>query len=256
MSGQPGTPSARDVFGRRAEYYTTSPVHVDPAKLADLVELVRPEPHWRVADVGTGTGHTAFAFAPRVRFVIGLDPTPEMLAEALALRERHGLSNVHFCLGDALALPFAARSLDLITCRRAAHHFPDLRTALDEARRALRPGGLLLIDDRSVPEDDFVDRIMNHLDLLHDPSHVREYRPSEWKAALESSGFAVEHLSLATQHRPITALTDNAGPEQAAEVLAILQGLSDSQRRALNVTGEGTELYTDHWYVTALARLA
>ncbi|NPV07849.1 MAG: class I SAM-dependent methyltransferase [Anaerolineae bacterium] len=248
--------SARDVFGNRASYYTTSPVHVDPANLADLVGLAHPKPHWYVLDVATGTGHTAFAFAPLVKLVVGLDLTPEMLAEAMELRRRKGLTNVQFCQGDAHALPCSSGSLDLITCRRAAHHFADLPLALSEAHRALRPGGLLLVHDRSVPEDDFVDATMNRLDRLHDPSHVREYRPSEWAASLEGAGFSLEHLSLSSQHRPVSSLTDNAGPAEVAEILSLLQGLTEPERWALNLTGAGPEMRTDHWYVTALARRA
>ena len=38
----------------------------------------------------------------------------------------------------------------------------------------------MVIDDRSPPEDEEVDRMINRLDVLHDPSHVRDHRASEW----------------------------------------------------------------------------
>ena len=95
------------------------------------------------------------------------------------------LANVSFQIADVLSLPFENEAFDVITCRRAAHHFTDLRRALAEMRRCLRAGGRLVIDDRSVPEDDFVDRTMNELDTLHDESHFRQYRPSEYSERQE-----------------------------------------------------------------------
>ena len=65
-------------------------------------------------------------------------------------------------------LPFAAASLDLITCRVAAHHFGDFAAALDEARRALRPGGSLVMADSIAPEDDAVADWMNDIEFRRD----------------------------------------------------------------------------------------
>ena len=74
------------VFAQRAAFYTTSAVHKDKAVLDRLVELAHVQPTDRVLDVATGTGHTAFAFAPHVREVIATDITPEMLIEGEKLQ--------------------------------------------------------------------------------------------------------------------------------------------------------------------------
>lgn len=245
---------ARQVFGARAASYTASATHTDPVVLARVVELAQPQPGWRALDVGAGTGHTAFALAPHVAEVLGIDLTPEMLAEAEALRARNGCLNVTFGLADAQALPQDDASFDLVTCRRAAHHFTDLPRALAEMRRVLRPGGRLVIDDRSVPEDDWVDAAMNHLDRLHDPSHVREYRASEWVALLETAGFAVEAVEPYRQHRPLTSLTERAGPDDAQAIYAWLAGLNDAQRAALDLRPVNGETYINHWYLMIAAR--
>jgi protein-L-isoaspartate O-methyltransferase len=50
-------------------------VHAQGPGLARLVELTQPQPEWRVLDVATGAGHTAFAFAPFVREVTAVDIT-------------------------------------------------------------------------------------------------------------------------------------------------------------------------------------
>lgn len=245
---------AKRVFGERAAQYTTGASHTDPQVLQRVVELCRPQPHWSVLDIATGTGHTALALAPHVASVIGIDLTPEMLGEAERLRVQRSVANVHFRTGNVHELAFEGGSFDLVTCRRAAHHFSDIARALREMHRVLRPDGRLMIDDRSVPEDDFVDACMNALDRLHDESHVRQYRPSEWHQMIAMAGFTLEAIEPYTKHRPLTSLTEGVAPERVAQITAVLAQLSPDERHALNVTDVGGEPYLNHWYVLLAAR--
>ncbi len=237
------------VFGQRAAFYTTSAVHKDKVVLDHLVELAHVQPTDRVLDIATGTGHTAFAFAPHVNEVVATDITPEMLLEGEMLKAEGGMSNVKFQLADAHELPFEDEAFDVVTCRRSAHHFTDIRKALREMHRVLRPGGRLVIDDRSVPEDDFVDATLNRLDVLHDHSHVREYRPSEWERMMHEAGCKVEALEPYTKHRPLSAFTHGAEPEDVAEIEHIIAGLNEAEHAALNVAEKDGEIYLNHWFV-------
>ncbi len=252
----------RKVFGERAAFYTQSAAHTDPQVLAKVVELAAPQADWSALDVATGTGHTAFALAPHVVRVVGTDLTPEMLAEGEKLARARGISNVRFCLADAHALPFADGTFHLITCRRAAHHFTDIAQALQEMKRVLRPegsrrpfgSGRLVIDDRSVPEDDFVDACMNELDRLHDESHVRQYRPSQWQRMLAQTGFVIESIQPYTRHRPLTSLTEGVAAGNARRIHAILDGLDADLRRKLNLVNVNGQLHLNHWYLVVSAR--
>jgi ubiquinone/menaquinone biosynthesis C-methylase UbiE len=239
----------QSVFAQRASFYTTSAVHKDKVVLDRLVELAHMRPTDRVLDVATGTGHTAFAFAPHVHDVIATDITPEMLLEGERMRDEGRIRNVQFQLADAHDLPFENESFDVVTCRRAAHHFVDVGRALREMCRVLRPGGRLVIDDRSVPADDFVDVTLNRLDVLHDHSHVREYRPSEWQSMMQYTGCETEIIEPYTKHRPLSAFTNGVDPEDAAEIERIVAGLNEAQRAALNVAEKDGEVYLNHWYV-------
>jgi SAM-dependent methyltransferase len=246
---------ARTIFGERADLYTTSASHTDQQVLGRVVEIADPKADWRVLDIGTGTGHTALAFAPHVREVVGLDLTEEMLREARKLAQERGIDNATFRVADVHRLPreFEA-SFDLVTCRRAAHHFSDIDRALAEMVRTLRSGGLLLIDDRSVPEDDWIDETMHRLDCLHDESHVRQYRASRWLALLENAGLSVEVVEPYTKHRPVTALTERVSPEDVAAIHAILDGLSSEERSKLRLETVDGEDRSTHWYVIVSAR--
>ena len=124
-------------FGAHAAGYATSPVHAKGASLQRLVEVVKPETHWRALDVATAAGHTALAFAPYVAHVTATDITDEMLAEAEKLASARGTANITTAKADAQALPFADASFDLVTCRIAAHHFPDIPQFATEVWRVL-----------------------------------------------------------------------------------------------------------------------
>jgi ubiquinone/menaquinone biosynthesis C-methylase UbiE len=247
------------VFAQRAFFYTTSAVHKDKAVLDRLVELAHVQQTDRVLDVATGTGHTAFALASQVRKVIAIDVTPEMLAEGeklkagLGLRSAPvGIRNVEFRIADVHDLPFEDESFDVVTCRRAAHHFADIRRALREMRRVLCPGGRIVIDDRSVPADDFADATLNRLDRLHDHSHVRQYQPGTWERMLQEAGCTVEALEPYTKHRPLSAFTGGVEPESVAEIECIVAALDKTQRVALNVAEKDGEIYLNHWFVMAV----
>ena len=244
---------ARRIFGQRAAFYSTSPAHTDTQVLNRVVFLASPQRHWKALDIATGSGHTAFVLAPSVRLVVGTDLTPEMLAEARRLRDDRKLGNVAFSLADVHDLPCSSGAFHLITCRRAAHHFSRIRHALSEMSRVLCPGARMVIDDRSVPEDDFVDRCMNELDRYHDESHVRQYRPSEWRGMLETQGFTVEAVETYVKHRPLSALTDGVSPENIRRIGAVLDGLAPAQREALRLEDVDGEPHLNHWYVLIAA---
>lgn len=244
---------AQTIFAERAAFYTTSAVHADRAVLERLIELAQPQPTDRVLDVATGTAHTALAFAPQVAHVMATDITPEMMAQGERLRAERGIENVEFRVADAHALPFENGSFDIVTCRRAAHHFVDVAKALREMVRVLKPGGRLVIDDRSVPEDDFADATLNRLDWLHDHSHMREYRPREWRSLMQAAGCTVEVVEPYTKHRPLSAFTHGVEPASVAEIESIVAGLNDEQRARLNVTERDGEIYLNHWYVMVVS---
>jgi len=187
-------------FGAAAADYAASAVHASGPSLGRLVALVSPKPDWRVLDVATGAGHTALAFAPLVAQVFASDITPAMLAEAQRLASARGLVNVATAEAEAGALPFPDREFDLVTCRLAAHHFPDPAAFVAEAWRVLKPGGTIAVVDNVGPDamllPDTAEAYIEALgeayeayERLRDPSHVRCAGLGEWLAILARTGF-------------------------------------------------------------------
>lgn len=225
-------------FGAAAAAYTTSQVHADPEALRQVVELAKPAPADRALDIATGAGHTALAVAARVAEVVAYDMTEPMLRETARNAAARGLANVKTQQGIAEALPFADASFDIVTVRQAPHHFADVRAAVREMARVAKPGARVVIVDSASPEDASLGRQWNHIEKLRDPSHVRNYTPSEWRAMIADAGLRVtfEETSFATENggpmdfaawvarmktppaavEELTRLFRNASPELAA----------------------------------------
>lgn len=176
-------------FNQVAANYSTSSVHAKGRDLEEMVSAVPLTGREQVLDAGCGTGHTALAFAPHVAQVVAVDFTEGMLAQGRQLAAERGLTNVEFRLGDVEKLPFAAGQFDLVVSRYSAHHWPHPRTALHEFKRALKPAGVFLLND-IVSFDDFTaDTYLQAIELLRDPSHVRDHTVTQWSAMLTAAGF-------------------------------------------------------------------
>ena len=194
-------------FGANAAKYATSAVHAKGASLARLVELAMPKPDWSALDLATGAGHTALAFAPHVATIIASDLTDEMLVEAAKLASERGLKNVSTAKADAENLPFADATFDLVTCRIAPHHFPDIPAFVGEVHRVLKSGGTFALVDNVAPDAettpgyttaDLRDAgiVYNAFEKIRDPSHGRALTTAEWREIVADVGFAIHHVEL------------------------------------------------------------
>lgn len=179
----------RRQFGDNAANYATSAVHAKGASLGRLVELMEPQPEWRLLDIAAAAGHTGFAFAPHVAEVVVSDLVGEMLEVARSGATERGLDNVLFELADAEALPFGDRSFDAVTCRIAPHHFSDPERFLAEVVRVLRPGGWFGLVDNMVDEQ--ASRFVNDWERRRDPSHILALSVERWISLIEAAGLSM-----------------------------------------------------------------
>lgn len=179
-------------FGNVAANYLTSAVHARGQDLSVMVESARLSGSERVLDAGCGAGHTALAFAPHVREVVALDLTPAMTEQVRRLAAERRQNSVAVCRGDVERLPFAPGAFDLVVSRYSAHHWPDPAVALCEFARALKPGGRFMLGDVVAPDAPTQDTFLQAVELLRDPSHVRDHTCNQWLALFQQAGFAPE----------------------------------------------------------------
>jgi ubiquinone/menaquinone biosynthesis C-methylase UbiE len=168
-------------FGKNAASYVSSPIHKDGKDLLKMVEMAVIYGQEVLLDIATGGGHTANAFAPLVKKVTA--------AESFITGNGH--QNVEFVQGDAKQLPFTDESFEIVTCRIAPHHFPNVDLFIKEVYRVLKPGGQFLLDDNVVPEWKEYDQFYNTIEKIRDYSHFRAWKKSEWIQKLEDSGLEV-----------------------------------------------------------------
>jgi ubiquinone/menaquinone biosynthesis C-methylase UbiE len=177
-------------FAAVAANYASHPVMARGPELGRMVELGVRSGAERVLDLGCGAGHTALAFAPHVAEVVAVDLAEAMLAQGRRLACERGIGNVDFRLGDVERLDLPDSSFDVATSRFSAHHYPAPERALAEVVRVLRPGGAFLLVDSVAPEAPGCDTFLNAIEVLRDPSHVRDHRVSEWEAMFAAAGLA------------------------------------------------------------------
>jgi ubiquinone/menaquinone biosynthesis C-methylase UbiE len=178
-------------FGQSAESYVSSPIHKEGKDLQIMLSFAEMTGNEELLDIATGGGHTANAFAPLVNKVKAIDLTSKMLEAAEKFIAGNGHKNVSFFKGDAEDLPFQNGSFEMVTCRIAPHHFPNVEKFIKEVYRVLKSNGQFLLDDNVVPEDDEFDLFYNTIEKIRDYSHFRAWKKTEWLSMLELNGFEI-----------------------------------------------------------------
>ena len=124
-----------------------------------------------VADVGCGTGrHWQTLYGQGPARLVGFDVSPGMLAR---LQAKYPLAETHLLAGERL-VPLGDRVCDLVLSTLTIAHIPDIRAALREWLRVLRPGGDIVLTDyhpaalarggqRTFREGDRVIAVRNHI---------------------------------------------------------------------------------------------
>ncbi len=119
-----------------------------------LKKVMNAKPN-TILDIATGTGDLAIKFAEKTNAskIIGLDISEGMLAVAKKKVENTPLEEkVEFVKADSEDLPFPNDFFDVITVSFGIRNFENLEKGLSEILRVLKPAGLFVILETSVPE--------------------------------------------------------------------------------------------------------
>ncbi len=194
-----------------------------------MINLINPPSEATALDVATGGGHTAISLAKRVEQVVAIDITPEMLAEAEKASSLEDISNITFRAEDVHNLNIPDCQFDIVTSRFAAHHFSDVKKALQEMCRVLKPGGKLYILDCSVFDGVEPEKEINRIELLRDSLHQCSYSPCLWHQLLKELPLTIDQTSLLREQYELPQWFDRMGTDQNSreEIFRILSSLSE-----------------------------
>ncbi len=236
-------------FGQASRSYAESDGHARGQDLDLLVTLVGAKRDMVVLDVATGAGHTAAALAPLVKEIVAADLSAGMIEEARRLFRARGLDNAKAVLSDVESLAFDSEMFDVVTCRIAPHHFLDPLQALREINRVLKPQGRFVLEDSIAPPDPELDRFLNHLEVVRDPTHVRSYTEQEWRAMLERAGFSIVRSQIYRKSHDVEKWIDRQGPDpqRKKRVLAVFLNAPAPAREYFEITFKNDRAvsYTD-----------
>ena len=159
-------------------------------------------------DLGTGPGEIPILMARACpgTAIVGVDAAATMLALARTKIRRHSLGGrIRFVRADVKALPFADGAFDGVFSNTILHHIPDPRPFLAEARRVLRPGGVLLVRDlfRPATEERVAELVRLHAAdatpcqrELFRASLCAALTPAELRATADRAGLADAEVSV------------------------------------------------------------
>jgi SAM-dependent methyltransferase len=203
--------------------------------LADRVRrLLGPFTGHEVAlDAGCGTGSLAFALAPHVAEVVGVDIRSDYLEAARSSAP----ANVRLVEGDVMALPFGYAEFDLGCSHRVLHHVRRPELAVSELARVTRPGGKILIADQLGSIDPLLTLELDRFERLRDPTHQRLLPDADVRGFLDANDLVVLSSDVTRERVDL---------EQRLE----LAGLSEEERMRIRGAAPAASYEVEvGWYV-------
>jgi SAM-dependent methyltransferase len=187
----------------------------------------------RALDSGCGAGALAFALAPLVESVVGIDLSADLVAAGRELAP----ANCELLVGDATALPFAYGSFDIAGSMRVLHHVRRPELVVSELARVTRPGGRILLVDQLGVLDPLVSAETDRFEQARDPSHTRLLSDQDVRGLLDANDLDVLTNEIAPERRDLEHYLD-------------LVGLTGEERRRVGGMAPGAVYEVEiGWYV-------
>jgi ubiquinone/menaquinone biosynthesis C-methylase UbiE len=166
----------------------------------------------RALDVGCGTGALAYALAPLVGEVVGVDSSEEYVASARA----HAPAGCTFVVGDAESLDFLYGDFDLVGCLRVLHHVRRPELVVSELARVTQPGGRILLVDQLGDVDPIRSLELDRFERVRDPTHTRLLPDADIRGYLDANDLTVVANEVLREHREMEQYLDLVGLEGEA----------------------------------------
>ena len=142
-----------DIWNKRAPLYDNLDWVRKRDFLSFFIDLCQPRRDIIALDVGCGTGIISRELSSKVKKVIGIDLSRDMINQAVSKNSEGVLKGKQeYIQGDAQYMEFADGTFDLVTARMSFHHIDDGEKAMQEVYRILKWGGRFVLCE-GVPPD-------------------------------------------------------------------------------------------------------
>jgi len=125
-----------DVYASREEYV------INLMHLSDYHRARATVSNKDVLDLGCNSGYGTNILSNECKSIVGVDVSPMAIQTA---KSKYKKSNLDFCVGDGIKLPFNDNSFDAITSFQVIEHLVDYENYFKEIKRVLRPSGILIL---------------------------------------------------------------------------------------------------------------
>ena len=191
----------KSFWDRNAKHYDRF-MRKDAAAYMQMYALLRPVVKAKtMLELATGTGLIAKHIVNAAAHIEAADVSAEMIAEA---KRDNRSAKLHFSVQDMFRLPYADKSFDVVIVSNALHIVPQPEKALQEIRRVLKDGGLLIAPTFTHAENSFSGKVRAFfMKLAGLPLHSR-WTSEEYLRFLRQNGWTVRKSAVLKASFPLT----------------------------------------------------
>ena len=170
------------------------------AQRLQIIQLLKLQPGEHILDIGSGPGLLASEIGEIVGptgYILGVDTSPHMIA--LATRRCADKPWIEFHTADAVCLPCTDSAFDVVVSTQVFEYISDVRKAIREVYRVLRPGGRLLILDTdwdSIVWHSSNRKRMNQILEAWNDHCADPYLPRTLTSTLKQEGLQIERAGI------------------------------------------------------------
>lgn len=229
-------------YQNKSEAYLKSSVHAQGIEFIKMQTLLQQHSYNKVLDLGCGGGHVSYHLAPYTQQLISCDLNAEMVNLVIAQAKSKGLHNIQGMVSAAETLPFIEQDFDCIVTRYSAHHWHNVPQAMSEMYRVLADHGRVVIFDVVGSCNPIFDSFLQTIEMIRDPSHVRDYSVSEWAQFAELAGFRIEQIELQHLDLDFKSWVERMQTPEAAitTIASMMHACSDEVKKHFQIKADAS----------------
>jgi len=244
-------------FTQQADFIDKSDAFRSEEILKNIIELADIKKNSVVLDLACGTGIVTNAIAHASNHILAVDITDEMVRKTQSMCDENEFSHIEVLKGHAERLNFKDEYFDCIVTKLSIHHFKNPFKVLEEMKRVLKKGGIIVIADIYASSIKDEARLHNAIEQLRDPTHTQMLSLEEYKELFRLTNLEVNLIKYIDMQRHYDEwLKITNAPERYDAIFTILENLIQCDRSAginLQLNGDNID-FIHKWVIYKLKK--